>query len=309
MSIKFKSVKVITSSDLMGIVFENSDNSFTSSYKEFDNNQNVTLEQDFSAEGSLESYNKYSYNEQNQLIETHYLDESEEVLETHKFYYENDKLIKEHIYYGENEYDNDDDYYDIITYEYNNENQLVHKQSFDSDGEFNSEKKYTYDGKNKVNEQIFGENHILELELSYEYDDFGNITDEIRHDHIENMKNILEHQYNEQYLKAVSLVYNNFKELVSKSMFEYNDKSQLIKVIEETRDSYVVKNYELDENGSVKVENFFNKDEELMQYKNYTYQNDYLEQVDQFAFSPESPKADENGYLLNGSLKYEYETY
>ena len=224
MNIKFKSIKITTISDLMGIDFENSNNSYTSSYREYDENQNVILEQDFSTDGILETFNKYSYNEHNQLVETLYLDENEEVLESHKFFYENNKLIKEHVYYGANEYEEEGDFYDIIEYHYNDENQLIHKLSKDSDGEFNSEKKYFYQDKNKIREEIYGENHKLEVELIFKYDDNGNIINEMRHDHIEDVKNTLEHHYNEKNLKTASLVYNNYNDLISKSLFEYNEK-------------------------------------------------------------------------------------
>lgn len=306
---KFKSIKITTISDLMGIVFENSNNSYTSSYREYDENQNVILEQDFSTDGILETFNKYSYNEHNQLVETLYLDENEEVLESHKFFYENNKLIKEHVYYGANEYEEEGDFYDIIEYHYNDENQLIHKLSKDSDGEFNSEKKYFYQDKNKIREEIYGENHKLEVELIFKYDENGNIINEIRHDHIEDVKNTLEHHYNEKNLKTASLVYNNYNDLISKSLFEYNEKNQLEKTIEETRDSYVVKAYEIDENDFIITENYYNKEGDLMQYKVYTYENEILKQLDQFVFSPESPKSDEDGYLLNSSLKYDYEIY
>ncbi len=309
MSKKFKSIKVTTISDLMGIVFDNSNNSYVSSYKEYDENQNMVLEKDYTVDGNLETFNKYSYNDKNQLIETLFLDDNEEVLESHTFFYENNNLVKEHIHYGENEYDDDTDFYDIVEYIYNNDNFLISKRSIDSDGEFNSEKKYFYQGNNKIREEIYGENKTLEVELNFEYDENGNIVNESRIDHIENVKNTLEHLYNEQNLKTATLVYNNYDELISKSNFEYNDKNQLVKNIEETRDSYVVKVYEIDENGLVKTESYYNKDEELMQYKVYTYQNKIIQQIDQFVFSPESPKADEEGYLLNGSLKYEYEMY
>lgn len=312
MSMKFKSIREYTTSDLMNIVFESSENnSFMSSNKEYDIHQNLILEQEYTVDGNVNCNNKHTYNEKNELIETNYLDEDDQVLETHQFFYdESGKLIKEHIHYGENEYGDDDtDFYDIVTYVYNTDNQLISKKSFDNEGEFNSEKKYLHDGKNIIQEQVFGEENRLEVELNFKYNEVGNLIHETRIDHIENVKNTLEHEYYENNHRSCSKVFNHYNDLVSKTSFAYNDKNQLHSVTEERPDSFVVKKYEFDDEGNLICENYFNKDEELMQYKKYSYENNLLQQIDQYVFSPESFKADEDGYLLNGSIKYEYELY
>ena len=56
------------------------------------------------------------------------------------------------------------------------------------------QKMYQLDGL-LINEQIYGEEDNLEIELQYEYDENNNLTNELRIDHIENV-NYISNTYN-----------------------------------------------------------------------------------------------------------------
>ncbi len=304
-----KNVKTYTQSNMLGLVFENSnENSYLSSEKSFDKNGNLLIEKDFSVDGSMEINNIYEYDEQNRLIKAVYLDENEDVMETHLYEYDaQNLLIKEIFCYGDENPDDEDACYDIIEFEYDKDNNRIKKTSVDSDGNFNGEKLNVYQEGRLIREVNFGEEKNMEIEVLYEYDNQGNILSEKRIDHTENVQNVLKYEYNDRDLKTKSLVYNNYEQLIRISTMEYDEDDNLIGLTEENRDSYVVKSFEYDsEKSKIIAENLYNKEGELKEFRHYEFDGDLPLKMDHFVYSPESSEADEDGFLLNGSVKYDY---
>lgn len=306
---KIKSIKTYITSEILGLHFEDiEDKRYLNTYREYDENKNLILEKDFSILGEIETYVTNEYDNENRLTKTYILDQDESVLETHIFEYEDDgKLMLETTFYGGTE-DDEDAFYDTTKLTYEND-LLVSKECVDDDGEPSSKKMYQFSDGLLINEQIYGEEDNLEIELQYEYDENNNLTNELRIDHIENVKNYISNTYNSDDLLESSTVLNNYKQIVSRHRFEYDSKLRNNIIIEERPDSYVKREIDFDDLSRPLKESFFNSENELMQFKIFDYDEGRITSIKQFVFSPESEAANEEGFLLNGMTVYEYEFY
>ncbi|MDD2411619.1 MAG: hypothetical protein PHR79_01750 [Bacteroidales bacterium] len=302
-------VKTYTQSNLLGLVFENSkDNSYLSSEKTYDKNGNLLCEKDFSADGSMDLFNIYEYDDQNNISKAVYMGDFDEVFETHFYEYnEENLLIKEILCYGDETPEDDGALYDIIEFQYDENNNRIKKTSIDSEGTFNNEKNYEYRNGKLIREYNFGEDKKMEVEILYKYDNHGNLIEESRIDHIENVKNTLKYEFDERNFKTKSLIYNNFDQLIKITRMEYDDAQNLLQMTEESSGSHVVKSYEYNESKTkIIAEKLHNIEGELKEFRNYEYDEDLPLKIENFVHSPESTDADEDGFLLNGTVQFEY---
>lgn len=302
-------VKTYTKSSLLGLVFENSEeNSYLSSEKSYDRNENLILEKDFSADGSMELNNIYEYDEQNNISKAIYMGDFDEVYETHFFEYNDENLlVKELLFYGEDTPDDDDALYDIIEFQYDENNNRIKKTSVDSEGTFNNEKISEYKDGKLMRDFNIGEEKKMEMEMLYEYDTHGNLISETRIDHLENVKNTLKYEFDERNFRIKSMIYNNYDQLIKHTEMEYDEDQNLLELIEESRESHVVKSYEYNESKTkIMAEKLHNIEGELKEFRNYEYDEDLPLKIEHFVHSPESNEADEDGFLLNGTVQFEY---
>lgn len=302
-------VKTYTQTSLLGLVFENSEeNSYLSSEKSYDKNENLLSEKDFSADGSIDLNNVYEYDEKNNVSKAIYMGDFDEVYETHFYEYnEENLLIKELLFYGDETPEDDGALYDIIEFQYDENKNRIKKTSIDSEGTFNNEKINEYRNGKLIREFNFGEDKKMEVEILYEYDNQGNLIEESRIDHIENVKNTLKYEFDERNFKTKSLIYNNFDQLIKITRMEYDDAQNLLEMTEESSGSHVVKSYEYNESKTkIIAEKLHNIEGELKEFRNYEYDEDLPLKIEHFVHSPESTDADEDGFLLNGTVQFEY---
>lgn len=302
-------LKTYTQTNLLGLVFENSkDNSYLSSEKSYDKNENLLCEKDFSVDGTMDLNNIYEYDDQNNISKAIYKGEFDEVFETHFYEYNDENLLtKEILCYGDETPEDDGALYDVIEFQYDENKKRIKKTSVDSEGTFNNEKISEYKDGKLIREFNIGEDEKMEVEILYEYDDHGNLIEESRIDHIENVKNTLKYEFDERNFKIKSLIYNNFNQLVKITTMDYDNDQNLLKLTEESSGSHVVKSYEYNEDKTkIIAEKLHNIEGELKEFRNYEYDEDLPLKIEHFVHSPESAEANEDGFLLNGTVHFEY---
>ncbi|HNW99228.1 MAG TPA: hypothetical protein PKK00_12535 [Bacteroidales bacterium] len=229
---------------------------FKSAYAEYDTDEHPLMEISYSKDGSVEQKCVNKYNTQGKVIEELLYNEDDEIDEKKTYEY-NEKcdVLNSKLYYA-------DGSFDITNYLYDENNNLIEKNTVDSDGELESKKVLTYENGKLSSEISTDAEGIVTNKLHIDYDEKGNETKIERYIAVDDKTTRTEIIYNEKDEKSEVLNYVNNK-LVSKQLYELNEKEQLVKIEEEEQYSASTTVFTYDERGNMTEQTETNEAGEL----------------------------------------------
>lgn len=239
--------------------------SYTISYNEFDPNGNVIKERSYNSAGEFHEFNDYVYDDKGFLIEKIiYLDE-DEIAE--RAVYTNDasgKHLKKTTIYQESSED-------YTEYSYDNDGRIVEKVRKDEDGYVEERATIEYNGDKIIAEVNYGLENALIQKTSFVYDEAGNMVSAKYEDYLDGDITRTDTVYNEAGLREKTLTYDLEEHLVAKSVFEYDDRSRMIEVIEEDRKSYKKTKLGYNDSDNVILQEEYDRDDAMILSIDRTY--------------------------------------
>ncbi|NVO04268.1 MAG: hypothetical protein HXX09_16365 [Bacteroidetes bacterium] len=264
-------------------------------YSEYDENGNEIKEVTYTEDGEFEQMFTFQFNAENLVIEENLFFTEDEITDVKKFdYNDQDKLVKKTIHYL-------DDTFDVTTYNYDDKGNLILKTTVDSDDNLEAKEVYEYSN-NKVSfhAKYDGDNNLIE-EYKYQYNELGNAIEEEKWDIYDDkrIKYLMEYDANGNRTKI--LTYNSHGQLKHKSLFEYNEKNQLLKTVEEDEFNNNVISFQYDERGNAIEQTEYNQHEDLISSINRKYN-----EFDNVISSNVYLNRQGSGPNLHYSIYYEY---
>lgn len=192
---------------------------------EYDINGNKILEISYDDEGNVIEKYEYVYNDNNNIV-SKIIFFDEEIIAERIVYVRNEKeqIISEERHYESGSIE-------FINYEYNETGKLILRKSIDEDNECEWEEFFEYDNDNLISE-IRKDYGKKVFERKIKYDEAGNVLEIIKQENNEYpIKQVFDYDNKGNEIK--NLIYNHKNILVSKSLFEYDEKSQVIKIEEQ----------------------------------------------------------------------------
>ena len=191
-------------------------NEFKSYTQEFDEQQNLLKEIEYSATGQIESSSAYKYNDQNKMIaEIHYFEE-DEVGETIKYKLDDDgKPIEIETTYGDSGksikkinrsgqlltvkiVDEDDEAEGEETVKFDDKQRPVEETHIDEDGNVSRRAVYEYNDSGQVLSRIdYGEKNEFYTKTIFDYDKDGNRISSVQRSEKGNLINSILYEYDE----------------------------------------------------------------------------------------------------------------
>jgi hypothetical protein len=303
---KVKSIHTYISNQLAMVDYDSADSNsrYLASYKEFDENGNITKEIGYRPDTLIENNYSNIYDANNHLIEHSIYDENNELLECHKYDLdENGRVIGESCFYAEMD---DNDY---TTYLYDNDGHLIEKRNVDSDNELYHLKQFTYENQKLIKEQLFNDEQKLETETIYEYDENGLRISEINIDNLEGDKQTFKYDYNELGQRIETLHYNKKDQLVAKSFFEYDEQGVNIQLIEEDVNGVYTTVFDYNELGKIQTQEKYNHEEELIVRWIYEYEDDRLVKTKTLVRDENAEESDEDEMVVKIISEFIHELY
>lgn len=200
---------------------------------------------------------KYTYNEQNQIIEEFLLDEEGLVSEKKQFIWnENGLKIKEILYYSE-------DAYDITTFEYDKDKLLVAKKTVDEENVPDKIETFEYHNKNLHKHIIKDSSGKIIFDETNIYDEKNQLIESKIIENEEEMISTYKYSYDDKGNVTELLQYNDKNKLIYKRLYEYNEQNKVIKITEQDAGNKNTTYYDYDNNGNIVKEEEFNKLEQL----------------------------------------------
>ena len=239
------------------------------SHVEYDIQGNLIVSITYDTSGEIAEHIKYSYNEQNKMIEE-LLYDFDEVVEKRQFEYNDVGLIeKEKIFYQ-------DDTFDTIFYSYNAENMLIEKKLVNTDEEIESYHTIQYQNQKIVNEGEYDSENNLIIEKIYSYNSNGFLEKLITFDAFEGESIEIAYEYDEKGNRIKILKYDNKGKLTERSSYKYDDNNQIISLVEDSTLLSTTYTFEYNENGKLSSQKEIDENEELIASITYTYDENML---------------------------------
>lgn len=227
---------------------------YKSSYREFDENQNVILDITYLEDESVDQKYVNEF-EGVKLIDEKVYFGSDELSEHNSYEYDGDVLSNMIIHYQDGSRDN-------IRYEYDDNNNLLRKETRDEDDDIEELELRNYDNGLLISSKIF-ENGDLEnpvREESVEYDEEGRIIQKVTYDHQEerNQKQVFDYDEN-GYENMIKTYVNG--QLQQKAIFKRDELGRASQIIEEEPGQRVKVYQEFDDRGNVVKQQIYDKNE------------------------------------------------
>jgi len=229
-------------------------NSYIINENEFDINGNIIKEISYNSKGDFDEHNEYVYDENNYLIEEKIFFNDTDIAE--RGIYINDfegRPIKKTTIYQETSEDHTE-------YNYNESKNLISKIRLDDDG-FIEEKELREYENNKLKSVInYGLDNELLSKKIFSYNKEGEIIELLDVDSMDGKKNTIQYTYNDKKLKIKALTYNPDIQLISKSLYEYDDKDRVTEIIDEDARNYKLTKLQYDEKDNIILQVEYDKD-------------------------------------------------
>lgn len=266
------------------------------SYNEYDEKGSETLEIKYNAKGRIEEKYKNTYDKNGYLIEEiTYLDGKE--IAEHKTYVRDEKgaITKAFKHYQ-------DDSKDTLEYKYNKDGLILEIKTIDSYGEVEAIEISEYDGKNLILNEKSEYEEVMEKD-TWQYDEKGNV---INNEHWTEEGGTVKftNAYDDDNNLIESLIYNKKGDLVSKSLYTYNNQNKIVTVVEKNPGVLNTTEISYDENGNAVKQEEKNKAKVINNSVTRTF-NEYNDVIETIVFI----ELHGRGVNQNYSLKYEYEYY
>lgn len=227
------------------------------SYKEINKEGNITLEINYDAFGAVAEKIVRTFDDNSNLIEEIYYDEGEEIAERKTYERADDGALKfEYTHYL-------DGSADTLSYQYDNEKNIVSKVLKDDEDYVESTEKFEYKNNKLVKKEVFDENNNLTEKETYEYDENGNVIEYFNQDNDKYNEFRIVNKYDEAGSRTKSLKYNSRKQLIQKSTFSVDEKNRVTKIIEEDPKGVTTTYLKYDNKSNVIFQEEFNANNEI----------------------------------------------
>lgn len=245
--------------------------------KVYDEKGNLVTEISYYPNGSIIQQLGYLYDDNGNLIEETLEEEASGIAERKSHdYSENGKKHKTYVHYL-------DGTYDTIEYIYDDKGRLISKITTDSEGDVDQRKEYKFQDDKLLKETEYDhEDNILD-EITYNYDDKGNLMEMTHYDGIEKVTIKTLHEYDEKDRRTGTLIYNAKGKLVEKHGFLFDEKDRIVEATEETPYENNITTMQYDENDNIIEQKEVNAEGEI---------NHFVKR-----------KFDDNNNLLQSSVK------
>lgn len=225
---------------------------FKTSYREFDDNENVTLDITYLEDGSVDRQYEYIYDDNKLVDEKLYYED--ELSEHNSYVYDGDVLTKSYVHYQ-------DGSKDTMHYEYDTEGHLIKKTLMDEDGDVEEIQEWNYDDGMLISMKKFEDNLQEPVwEEQNKYDEEKRLVEHITWDYPEERtyKEVLE--YDENGREALIKSYVN-DELKEKANFQRDENGRPQEIIEEKPGEKTRVVQEYDDQNRVTGQKVFNKED------------------------------------------------
>ncbi len=234
-------------------------------YFEYDTKGNETLEVNYTPDGVVQDKTEKQYDDAGRFTEQKYYD-GEDLLAEHLSFErdEQGKILKEYLHYL-------DGSKDTTTYEYDQDGKLVSKILRDDEAQVEQEEVFAYEGGQRVLYENYEGGELVKKEESG-FDEAGNLVSTHVTDHELEDFYRLEHEY-EDGKRIRSFRYDEGNKLIEKLEFRYEQENVKL-VVQQSPVGKVVQQFEHDEKGNVLKQEEFNKDNQLNNSIERTYDED-----------------------------------
>ncbi|MCD4772480.1 MAG: hypothetical protein K8R41_03740 [Bacteroidales bacterium] len=268
------------------------------SYQEFNENGKIILEINYDSFGVIAEKIVRKFDDNSNLIEEIYYDEGEEMAERKTYERDNNGAIKyEYTHYL-------DGTKDTLSYIFNDEKKIISKILKDDEDYLESTEKFEYKNSKLIKREVFDENNDLIEKEIFEYDNNGNVIEYINQDNDKYNEFRIVNEYDESGNRNISLKYNSRKQLIQKSIFSFNEKNRIIKIIEETPQGITTTHLKYDHHENVIFQEELNANNETISRIEREFDNDGN-------IIQSNASIDMHGMGMNQNyiLKYEYEFF
>ncbi|HPX59289.1 MAG TPA: hypothetical protein PLL02_02540 [Bacteroidales bacterium] len=269
------------------------------SYLAYDDKGNLCLDKTYDSEGLCENICKRIYNQDNLVVEEHFIDaQNDEVYELRKNKYdEKGLLIEAKVQYTE----------EVIVerYYYNDENKLIKKEITYADGYHFTENEYVWNNGLLLEELEYDDEDSLSLRKKYTYNDNKQLIASELEEISQNNKMLETYEYNDFGLTKQT-TYNFKKDVIATHLFSYNSNGLLSERRIETPTQFIKNIFEYNENELPIKESRLNKDDLVLTVKEIHY-NQNNEEIETSIYSRNIVEnTDELILIEKHSTEYEY---
>ncbi len=304
-----KTIRTYTTSEYISMNYKGklSDERHLSSIREFDKNNNVIKEITYLPTGEIEHNTTSEYDYKNNIIVNCIFDENNELLQRHE--YERDaegKITVEKCFYAES------DEPDFTYYKYDQNNNLVEKVNMDSDNDIYSRHLFAYENNLLVKSTLYNDSNQLEHEKNMQYNNQGQLILELDNDYIDNIKRTFKYEYDEFGNRSKILIYNKNNQLISKSLYTFNEQRLTTELIEEDINGEFTTKFNYNEQKLMISQEKFDADDDLILRFEYIYEGNNLIKTKTFVRDNDLLEMEselEDNMICRAFVDYEYEFF
>ena len=241
---------------------------YTEGYAEYDDHGQITKEERYEPDGTLNTLTVNTYDENQHLLQTEQYDQDHILLQkTVNKYDENQRLVSQSNYYG----DASDEY--VTKFHYDEAGNVVKQEVYVNDKLDYVEKTSTYtDGRPDTVTENDDYGNPMYIH-HYEYDEKGQVTVYVR-DEVQNKdRRTYEFTYNDHGDRVKDLIYDYDMKLIAKVNRTFDEQFRQTEIVEEDLDNYRRITMEYDGDRVVK-NTMFNKKSEITGWAEYEYADD-----------------------------------
>ncbi len=241
---------------------------YTEGYAEYDDHGQITKEERYEPDGTLNTLTVNTYDENQHLLQTEQYDQDHILLQkTVNKYDENQRLVSQSNYYG----DASDEY--VTKFHYDEAGNVVKQEVYVNDKLDYVEKTSTYtDGRPDTVTENDDYGNPMYIH-HYEYDEKGQVTVYVR-DEVQNKdRRTYEFTYNDHGDRVKDLIYDYDMKLIAKVNRTFDEQFRQTEIVEEDLDNYRRITMEYDGDRVVK-NTMFNKKGEITGWAEYEYADD-----------------------------------
>ena len=241
---------------------------YTEGYAEYNDHGQITREERYEPDGTLNTLTVNAYNDNGELVQTEQYDQDQILLQkTVNQYNENNRLEAQSNYYG----DASEEY---VTKYYYDDNDNVIKQEVYVDGNLDYVEKTASYKDGRLDTETENDDYGKPMYINhYQYDEKGQVTVYTRDEVQNNDRRTYEFTYNDNGDRVKDLIYDYDMKLIAKVNRTFDEQNRQTEIVEEDLDSYrrIVMEYDGDK---VVKNTMYNKKGEITGWAEYEYADD-----------------------------------
>lgn len=166
------------------------DKTYKSSYREFDPNENVLIDETYLSDGTVDRKYEYQY-KGNKLVDEKLYYGGDELSEHISYEYDGEYLVKKYVHYQ-------DETKDVIHHEYDDNGNLIRKTTVNNDGETEETEIMEYEADRVVSYSVYEDEEDSPSVIErWTYDENGEVTDYYNYDEFEGYITTVKSSYDE----------------------------------------------------------------------------------------------------------------